>query len=166
MQKFIALFLSLTLFSIIPSTAFARQKGDWNAVKNSSDREIAIKTKDGTKTFGILRLAADDEIRVQIAGKKDISSQEKTFRRDEIEKIWRATLRIGGRNTGKGALIGAAIGAGASLLTVGVAAAKKSNAEQVGAAVPMFAIYGAGIGAGIGFFSQKGHKKDELLYAL
>ncbi len=61
-------------------------------------------------SFGLLQFANDAEIRMQTAGKKYLSSQETVFPRDEIRKIWRASLRFEERNTGKGALIGAGIG--------------------------------------------------------
>lgn len=156
--------LVFTLFILTVPVSFARQKGDWNTVKNSINQQIAVKTKDGKTTFGILRAADDSEIKFQAAGKKDISTQQTTVRRDELTGVWRATLRFGGRQIGKGALIGAGIGAGIGV-AIFAGTAKDDDDGLAGAIIPLTAIYGAGIGAVAGIFSKKSHKKNELIYS-
>ena len=126
-------------------------------------QEIAVQTRDGKTNFGFLRAVTDGEIKVQIAGKKNLAATETVFDRQNVRKVWRATLRFGGRNIGKGALIGA--GAGAGIGAVGAAAANDDDGLAF-AAVPLFALYGAGIGAVAGIFVKKSHKKGELVYSV
>ncbi len=132
--------------------------------KNLVSQEIAIQKTSGEIVFGRLNSVNDSEIVVQIVTKNDITNSNETISKNEVKKLWQATLRFGERNTAKGALIGG--GAGALAGFGYVIANRKSGDGQTGVAVPVFAIYGAGIGVLIGFFSKKGHKKGKLIYSL
>lgn len=145
-----------------PKQGAAGQKGDWRAVTNSINQEIAVETLDGKSAFGILRSADDGEIKIQIADRKRLTSQETIIRRGEITKVWRASLRYGGRRTGRGALIGAGIGAG-----VGSALAITHEDDGYAAlGIIVYATLGTISGAVVGFFSKKEHKKTQLLYSV
>lgn len=136
-----------------------QQSNNWSALNNHLNEEIAVKTKNQKTLFGVLRSLSDNELKLQVVKKE--YSNEVSINRAEIEKIWLAKLRFG-RNTTKGAGIGAGAGAGIGL--VYVIANRKSGDGQVGIAIPAFALYGAGIGAVIGFLSRKKHKKEQLIY--
>lgn len=163
MQKLIALFLMLASFASTGFVTFAKQKGDWGAIKNSVNQEIAVKTANGKTSFGVLRSVDDNGIKIQFAEKKGLSSQETTIGRDEIKKIWQASLRYGERQIGKGALIGAGIGAGFGFIA-GATAKEPDPLNYAG--VLLYGIAGAGVGAVAGIFSKKGHQKKYLLYAV
>src|SRR5215207_3699789 len=156
MKKIVAPFLTLVLLTSVVAAAPAKPKGDWGAGKNSAGRAVAVKTTDGVTSFGVLGSADDAGMKVQTAGKKEFAHHETLFRREEVEKVWLARLRIGERNTWKGAWIGAGVGAGAGLARV--YGAKERSDGQLGLAIPAYTIYGAGIGALIGALSKKGHK--------
>lgn len=159
MNRLVATLLSVVLLTSTASPALAKPKGDWGAVKNLAGQEVAIKTTDGATSFGILRSADDSAVAILLADKEGLASQETTFRRDEIEKVWRARLRFGERNTRKGAWVGAAAGLGAAF-----AYASLGNHQDAPVGVGLFPVYGAGAGAVMGAFSKKGHKKGKLIY--
>lgn len=161
MNKLLATLLSVVLLTSTASPAPAEPAGDWSAVKNSAGQEVAIKTTDGVTSFGILRSADDSVVAVLLAAKEGLAAQETLFRRDEIEKVWRARLRFGERNTRKGAWIGAAAGLGAAF-----AYASLGRHEDAPIGVGLFPAYGAGVGAFVGALSRKGHKKGKLIYGL
>ncbi|MEZ5345077.1 MAG: hypothetical protein R2681_05910 [Pyrinomonadaceae bacterium] len=123
-------------------------------------QEIVTKTKNGKMNYGVLRSADDSGIKIELAGAKSLSGNETEFTKDEVKKVWRATLFEGKRNTGKGALIGAAAGAGAG----GAVYAASSDDPLSGAAIPLFALGGAALGGIFGFLSKTKHKKGELIY--
>lgn len=127
-------------------------------------QEVYLQTKNKTTHFGILRNADDKELGIQIARKESLDSQVTTIQRNEIATIREAELRFKGNNIGKGAWIGAAVGAGAGILTV--YARRKEGDGQIGLAVPVFAIYGAGAGALVGYFVKKSHKKRKTIYSI
>jgi hypothetical protein len=163
MKTLTAWFLTVvTLLSFTVPTASAKQVGDWNTVKNLTGQEIALQTKRGATIFGLLHFANDSELRVQIAEKKPIPIHERIYSRDEIEKVWRATLRFGERKTAQGALIGA--GAGVAYVGVAILAEKGTTARHLSFAIPG-ALFGALVGAVIGSSRRKGHKKEKLIYS-
>lgn len=162
--KILTVICLCAVFSLCFQTSFGRQKGDWNSLSNFLNQEIAVQTRDGKTSFGFLRVVSDNEIKVQIAGKKNLAATETAFDRQTVRKVWRANLRFGGRNIGKGALIGA--GAGAGIGAIGAATAKDNDDGLAFAAVPIFALYGAGIGAVAGIFVRKSHKKGALVYSV
>ncbi|MGQ0541144.1 MAG: hypothetical protein ACT4O9_04740 [Blastocatellia bacterium] len=159
----IALLFTL-IFSSIQSVA-AKPKGDWNAVKSLEGREVAVKLRRGMTRFAIIASVEEDGIKLRVADKSGVSNTETSFRKDEIEKVWIARLRFGGRQTGKGALFG--LGAG-TVVGTGVYLGTRSRDDNglSGAAIPLGAFYGAGIGAVIGFFSKRSHKKADLVYSV
>jgi hypothetical protein len=163
MTTLITTLLKLVLLTNFVPTVSAKQKGDWNAVKALSNMSIAVRTTNGETHFGLLQSADDTAITVQIAGSEDFTSQEIVFRRDEIEKVWRAKLRFSEKNIAKGALIGAGAGLGAALITASVLAGRNSDDPPVG--LGAFPLYGAGGGAIAGVFWKKKYKKQELVYS-
>jgi hypothetical protein len=164
MRRLISTFLSLLLLTQIGPMVSAKPKGDWNAVKALVKNSIAVKTKSGDTHYGLVQSADDAGLAVQIAGEEDFTAQEIVFRRDEIQKVWRAKLRFGEKNIAKGALIGIGAGLGAALITASVLAARNSEDPPVG--LGTFPLYGAGIGAIAGALWKKKHKKQELVYSL
>lgn len=159
--------VALILVFILSSfhSVLARRKADWNTLKNLQNQEIAIKIKDNKTIFGILRSFNDSELQLQIADKKKINPSTTTIARTDIGKIWTAELRYGGRQIGKGALIGAGAGA-----TVGTAIFLGTKADDddglAGANIILGLVYGAGIGAVAGVFNKKSHKKKNLIYSI
>lgn len=159
---------AIILISILVATgtrfSFARSISDWNIVKASVGKEVYLLTKNKTAHFGILRSADDNEVTLQIATKENLDTRTTAIDRNEILKIREARLRFDGRRWKEGALIGAAVGAGAGLATV--AARRNEGDGQVSLAVPVFALYGAGAGALAGYFVKKGHKKGKTIYSV
>lgn len=163
MKRLTAWFLIVgTSLSFTVPTASARQLSDWNTVKNLTGQEIAVQTKRGATFFGLLRFANDSELRVQIAEERAITIHERTYSRDEIGKVWRATLRFGESKTARGALIGA--GAGVAYVGVAILVEKGTTARHFSLAVPA-SLFGALVGALIGSSHRKGHKKEKLIYS-
>lgn len=154
--------MTLMLVALNVPTVSAKPQGSWEAVKTSVNQAVAVETKTGAAIFGILRVANDNEIKIQIAGKKELNDREMTVQRGEVKKIRQAELRYGESRVGTGALIGAAGGAGIGVITV---LSDNTNDGQVALAIPVYALYGAGIGALIGLFSKKTHRKGKIIYS-
>ncbi len=167
MFKKITSFTLISVFCLVGlQTAFAKSLNDWNSVVNLVNREVAIKTTGGQTTFGQIKSVNAGELVLLLAGKVVLTNQEKTFARSEIKKIWLAELRSEERNTGKGAAIGAGIGGVIGIIPI-ISAGKNGTGDGIEfLAVPIFAAFGAGIGALAGFFSKKGHKKRDLIYQM
>ena len=159
-----AILLSLLLAIQLAPAALAKSKGDWNAVKAFANHSVAVSTTSGETHFGLLQTVDDISLELQIAGSDDFTGQEIAIPRAEVLKVWRATLRFGQKNVGKGALIGAGAGLGIAFITAGVFAAQHSDDPPVG--LGAFPIYGAGAGAFAGKFWRKGHKKESLVYSV
>ena len=95
MKKLITILMtSMLLIQIAPAVS-AKQKGDWNNVKAFLHYSIAVKTKLGETYFGLMQSADDSSITVQIADEKGFTPQEINFQRNEVAKVWSATLRFG-----------------------------------------------------------------------
>lgn len=135
-----------------------RQTGDWNALRNHLNTEIAVQAKNKNTVFGVLRAVSDDSLKIQVISNKN--NYEIVHRKDEVEKIWKAELR-GGRNIAKNALIGGAVGAGIGLIG-GATASEPDPLNYAG--VPLFGLLGAGLGALIGGMNKKNGKKKDLIY--
>jgi len=105
-----------SFISLLASPAIAKAKGTWEDVKNLVGQQIAVKDKSGRVTYGILRTADNILIKLQKAGKKSMTNAESSFPRVNVKKVWRATLFVTRRKTGKGALIGAGVGIGVGLV--------------------------------------------------
>lgn len=164
MKKLTTALLTLVLLTNLLPTVSAKPKGHWEAVKALANRSIAVKTKSGETHYGLLQSADDTAITLHIAGTDDFTSQEVVFRRDEVEKVWRAKLRFGEKNIAKGALLGAGAGLGAAVITASVLASRNADDAPVG--LGAFPVYGAGGGAILGAFWKKKHKKQELVYSI
>jgi hypothetical protein len=164
MKRLIAILMSSVLLIQIAPAVSAKPKGDWNAVKALLNHSVAVKTHRGETHYGLMQSADDNAIAVQIAGRDDFTSQEISFQRNEIAKVWRVTLRFGERNIAKAAWIGAAAGLGVSLTAVAVQDARGSSDPPTGGA--LFPIIGAGAGAIAGMLWRKKHRKDALVYSV
>jgi hypothetical protein len=164
MKRITANFLTLVLLAQLAPAVLAKPKGNWNSVKELVKTSISVRTKIGGTYYGLVQSVDDDAITLQLAGKEDFTPQEVVFRRDDIEKVWRAKLRFAERNIAKGALIGAGVGLGAALITALLYARNHEADAAIG--VGAFPFYGAGIGAIAGIFWKKKHKKQELIYSI
>ncbi len=167
LKKFISvILLVVTLLGINFQTAFAKSKGDWSQVISSANNEIAVKTTNGETVFGKLNSANDTEIIIQIADKKELTNQTRTFQKSEIKKVWLAELKSRG-GLGKGAAtgIGAAAGAGIGTGVGAILLNTTGGSDKYVEILAVFTVVGAGAGAVAGFFAGKGgHKKKDLIY--
>ena len=150
------------LLSIAPATS-AKPQNDWSNLKNFTGQVIAINSVDGATMFGFLIDIDDSQITIQLADDERMSAQERTFKRAEVVKVWRAKFRFGDDNTGKGALIGVGVGLGAGYVTALVLAQRDSGPPH---GVALFPIVGAVVGAKVGASKPKGHKKQKLIYSI
>lgn len=163
--KILSLFLIFILFSLSSQTTFA-QKNSWDSIKGFVTQEIAIKKQNGDILFGRLDSVNDKEIVIQIANKNDLTTNNLTLNKTEVEKVWEATLRFKERNTAKGTLIGAGVGAAIGV-AITVSSTKKPDSDGLEAlSIPIIMLPAAGLGAIIGFFSKKGHKRGKLIYVV
>ena len=158
MKKIRAILLAPILFVHIGPTVSAKEKSDRTAVKALANQSIAVKTKTGETYYGLMQSADDSGFTVQIADYDDFTSQEVNFKRDEVAKVWRASLRFDQKNIAKGAWIGAGAGMGVSLIGATVKGAPRWCA--------LSPFYGAAAGAVAGAFWKKKHKKRELVYSI
>ena len=147
----------LLLFSI----TLAKPQGDWANLKNHVGQPIAIKTHDGVTSFGILGFVDDSLIKIQLADTEQLSSQETSFTRGEVSRIWHAKFRFGETNTKRGLLIGLGVGFG-----VGYAAAYATREQGPPHGFALFPLGGAGVGALVGSTRSKDHKKLKLIYSV
>lgn len=155
------MFLLLVSFAHVAS---AKPLGDWSNLKNFIGQEIGIERKDGFTAFGVLQSVDDSEIQVQLAGEQHLFSHDTTFQRGDIAKVWRAKLRFGQRQTGRGALIGLGVGLGTGFLTALVMAQREDSGPPHG--LGLFPIMGTIAGARIGASKVKDHKKKKLIYSI
>ena len=162
MFKKLTVFLTIHLIILVSAfSLYGQSKSDWSAVKSLVNQEVAIKTKNGKINYGIIKTVQNEEITLRLAGKKRMSTDEKTFQKSEIKKIWRALLFVNERNTGKGALIGAGVGAAA----LGIPSlAEGSDDGLAGVGLILGGIGGAAVGGVVGFLTKKKHKKRDLIY--
>lgn len=158
MKKLIAILMPIVLSAQIAPVVSAKQKGDWTAVKALANQSVAVKTKTGETQYGLMQSADDAGFTVQIAEQDDFTPQEVNFKRDEVARVWRATLRFDQKNVAKGAWIGAGAGMGVSVLAATVKGVPRWFA--------LSPVYGAGAGAIAGAFWKKKHKKRELVYSI
>lgn len=150
----------LLLFSIAQVTS-GKPQGDWANLKNFVGQPIAIKTNDGSTSFGVLGFVDDSVIKVQLADNEQLSAQETSFNRGEVTNIWHAKFRFGETTTKRGALIGLGVGFG-----VGYAAAYATRNQGPPHGFALFPMGGAGVGALVGSSRSKGHKKQRLIYSV
>lgn len=158
------LFSILTISSLLLVSSgliFGQSKNNWSAVEDLADSEVAVKTKSGMK-YGIIKSVDTDGLVLQLAGKKRMTQNELRISKNDIKKLWRAFLFINERNSGKGALIGAGIGAVAFGVPAVTGEGQKDGLEVL--AFPIGAAIGGLAGGAIGYFVGKKHKKKELIY--
>ena len=164
LKKSFSFLLLVSIVCISSNFVLAQSRNDWAAVERSVNQEVAVKISGGT-IYGIIKSADADKLVLQVAGDKSLTQEERTVSRNDIRQIRRALLFVNDRNTAKGALIGAGVGA----LALGIpAVAQKDDfgtgASLAGAAFLLGAIGGAAVGGVAGFFTKKKHKKRDLIY--
>jgi hypothetical protein len=169
LNKIASFALIIGLITISFQTAFAKSSNDWNSVINLGNQEVAVQTDGGQTLFGKLSSANENEIVLQVVDKSGNSVQSQTILRSSVKKVWRAELRNGDRNTGKGAAIGAGVGAvtlGTIFVVLQTKEGDSAGGKTIGAGIGALlgAMLGVGPGAIVGFLSKKGHKKKELIY--
>ena len=163
MRKTTACCLILLFLISVTHVTSAKAQSDWSNLKHFIGQPIAVKSQDGITLFGSLGFVDDSEIAIQLADDERVSAREKRFKRAEVLKVWRAKLRFGETNTGKGALIGLGAGLGAGYLAALVLAQRDSGPPHGFALFPMI---GTGVGALIGRSKTKDHKKQKLIYSI
>jgi hypothetical protein len=160
-RKFLSILTMGSILLVSSSLVFGKSKGDWSAVENLVNQEVAVKTRGGMN-YGIIKLADSNSLVLRVAGKKGMTRNEIAINRNDVKKVWRALLFVNSRNIGKGALIGAGAGLGAGLIYLKSDSARGDG--QAGIVPPYLAAVGAGVGGLIGFFARKVHKKQNLVY--
>ena len=165
LKKSFSFLLIVSIIYISSNFVLAQSRNDWTVVESSVNQEVAVKTSGGT-IYGIIKSVNADSLVLQVAGNKTMTQEEKTVSRNDIRQIRRALLFVNDRNTAKGALIGAGVGA----LALGVPAVAQKDDEfgsgdpLAGAGFFLGAIGGAAVGGVAGFFTKKKHKKRDLIY--
>ena len=165
MKRSFSFLLICSILLISTNFVPAQSVNNWSAVEGSVNQEVAIKTGSGT-IYGVIKSVSADSLVLQVAGSKTLSQEEKTVSRTDIRQIRRALLFVNDRNTAKGALIGAGVGAAA--LGIPAVAQKPDDfgtgRALAGAAFLLGAIGGAAVGGVAGFFTKSKHKKRDLIY--
>jgi hypothetical protein len=169
LNKIASFALIIVLTTISFQAAFAKSSNDWSSILPLVNQEVAVQTNNKQTVFGKLSSANENEIVLQVVDKSGYSGQSQTILRNDIKKIWRAELRNGDRNTGKGAAIGAGVGAvalGTIFVVLQTKEGDSAGGKTIGAGIGALfgAMLGVGPGAIVGFLSKKGHKKKALVY--
>lgn len=165
-RKLMSSLLICSIVFVSGSLAMGGSRTDWSSVESLVGQEVAVKLSGGTMKYGIMRSVTPDRLVIQVAGAKSLTQTETSIDRADIKKIWRALLFVNERNTGKGAAIGAGVGA----LALGVPAIAAGRGDDqvdnglAGAGFLLGALAGAAVGGIAGFFSKKKHKKRDLIY--
>jgi subtilisin family serine protease len=163
MKKLIAILIASALLTQFVPAVAAKPKGSWDAVKTAANRALAVKTKSGKTHFGLVQSIDDSGLKMQLAGRDNMTLQTIDVRRDEVAQVWRAGLRFSEDNIKKAGWIGA--GVGTAVIVAIVAANHDSGDAPAGGA--LFPMLGAGAGAIVGaFWWKKKHKKQELIYSV
>jgi hypothetical protein len=163
MKKLTATLLTFLLILNTAPRVSAKPKGNWDMVKALVNKQIAVRTQNGTTHFGVLEVADDNAIQIWLADNERLT-RVISLRRDEVAKVWLAKLRMDETNVGKGALIGTGVGIGVGFIAAGILASQCEGCPPHGFA--LFPMAGAGIGALLGSFWKKKHKKRELVYSI
>jgi hypothetical protein len=130
-------------------------RNDWSAVQALSPGEkIVVRTKDGDRLTGRFDSASDILLNFTHDGRK-VSLTRESIQRVQINR---------GKSHAKGALFGAAIGAGAGF-TAGAIVYFPARDDIVGTTVPGATALGLAIGAGIGAALGKGNKNETIYEA-
>ena len=164
MKKLIVILMTSVLSLQAAPAVVAKQKGNWDDVKAMINRSVAVKTKTGETHYGLVQSADDAGITIQIAGQDDFTPQEINVQRDDVARVWRATLRFGQRNITKAAWLGAGAGVGVGMAAAAIKGSTGSSDPPTW--VALYPFFGAGAGAVAGAFWKKKHKKQELVYSI
>lgn len=163
LKRVFSLILTLSIVSIGILPAIA-QNDSWAAVKALSNQDVAVRKANGETVFGRMVSADDSGMVIRLASKTAISDAESNIAKSDIKKVWAAILKFKGRQTVRGALYGAVIGAGAgAIIYAGIPRNESTDGLEV-LAIPLAVGIGTGIGALTGFFTKKGHRKGKLIY--
>ena len=162
MKKLIAILITSTILSQCVPSVLAQSKGDWEAVKATANRPVAVQTKSGKTLFGLVQWIDDSSLQMEIAAQDDLTGQSINIPRDEVEKVWRASLRFG-NNVTKASLIGVGVGVGV-VFTVGLVKRAQHSSDPMPGAV-LVPLGGGAAGTVAGWFWKKKHKKKELIYS-
>lgn len=159
-HRLLALGLALA-FALAQAAPAAAQQGraraldDWSAVQTlSAGQKIVVRTKDGDRLTGRFDSASDLLLNFT-DGRRKISLTRESIKLVQLDR---------GNSRGRGALFGAAIGAGAGF-AFGAIFYFPNRDEFVGWTVPATTVLGAGIGAGIGAATGKGNKNETVYEA-
>ena len=155
----------IVILSIVPfglPTALAQEIGQtwfgtWEAVKAiPSGEKLDVKLKTGKTVKGTLTSVSDTGVNL---GR---GSDAVTIGRDEIRQVYHAVKKSSGKPALRGALIGAAIGAGGIAIAAAADDTRGTDGELAAVLVAV-TLAGAGVGALIGsLFRNK--KKLTLIY--
>ncbi len=165
MKNYIAqMIIVLLLFgSVSPMMA---QTNDWSSLSSQVNSEIAVKPEKGKTVFGILTEANDDSIKIKTTKNKVVT--EVSFKREEVEKVWLATLSKDSKkvllNAGIGVAVGAGVGAGAGLIALGATGGSDDTTGILVLTTAVGAAVGAAIGGATGLFSGSKNKKNRLIF--
>lgn len=165
LKKSFSFLLIFSILLISSNLVLAQSTNDWTVVEKSVNQEVAVKTGSGT-IYGVIKSASADSLVLQVAGSKNLTQEERNINRSNIKQIRRALLFVKDRNTAKGALIGAGVGA----LALGIPAVAEGKGDDevndglAGAAFLLGAIGGAAVGGVVGFFTKSKHKKRDTIY--
>jgi hypothetical protein len=157
-QKFIHLFLVVTLLSTSAPLALAQQSASlnaWSSVQQLKTNErLVIKQKNGKEVKGLMIEASDTTLTIDRDGKPH------SIPRADVRQVF---VIEGKAAKGKWALIGAGIGAGAG---TGIGAAKYSpNVDDSEIYISMGLLIGAGAGAVGGMLFGQSRRKRVMIYA-
>jgi hypothetical protein len=140
-----------------PASAQTRRAtpDDWAALQTlSPGQKIVVRLKDGDRLTG--RFDSVTDLLINFTdGRRKVSLTRESVQRVQLDR---------GNSRGKGALFGAAVGAGAGF-AFGSIIYFPFRDDMVGATVPASAALGAMIGAGVGAATGKGNKNETVYEA-
>ena len=157
-HRLLAVGLALAFVLSMSSRAAAQTRGgtdDWSAVQAlSPGQKIVVRTRDGDRLSG--RFDSANDLLINFTdGRKKISLTRESVKLVQLDR---------GNSRGRGALIGAAIGAGAGF-AVGSILYFPFRDDMVASTVPGFTGLGAAFGAGVGAATGKGNKNETVYEA-
>lgn len=150
-----ALILLFALAQPVAAQGSPKALGDWSAVESlSPGQKIVVRLKEGDRLTGRFDSASDDSINFKDGG-RPVSLTRESIRRVQIDR---------GNSRWKGALFGAAIGAGVGFTAGGIVYFPYRD-DITSTTVPGATALGAGIGAAIGAAFGKGNKNETIYEA-
>jgi hypothetical protein len=146
---------SAAMAPVAAQDAAAAARGNWAAVQALTPGEkLVIKTKEGARKSVRFDSATD----LLLVVTKD--NRKVTYVRDDL----RLVQLNRGKSRSKSVALGAAIGGGGGA-AVGGGIYASADGDFIGAVVPIVALMGAGLGAGIGALFTKGNKNVTIYEA-